>query len=60
MKLLRKIKQLFCHHTWGEYVKRAGPGGFVSISGEQIYIACSKCHKIQTSYYREYEGRGYK
>lgn len=66
--MIRKIKkflckfeyfnQKFCEHEYGEYTKN--DGGFMCISGETIYIVCKKCGKVRGSYFREYEGRGYK
>ena len=52
-----KIKQLFCKHR---YVEMIAISPFKCISGETIYIVCEKCGKVKGSYFREYEGMGYK
>jgi hypothetical protein len=51
------IKQLFCKHN---FIQARAVGKFASISGERIYTVCEHCGKIKSSYYREYEGMGYK
>lgn len=56
-ELKKRIKQFFCRHEYGEYIKN---NKFHSISGERVYIVCNKCGKIKGSYYKEYEGNGYK
>lgn len=57
-KMIEKIKQLFCKHKYVEMVEV--PKGFQCISGERIFIVCEKCGKIKDSYFREYEGMGYR
>lgn len=56
-KLSVKLRRLFCKHEFGEFVKNEP---FHCISGETIYIVCKKCGKIKGSYFKEYEGIGYK
>ncbi|AEY65406.1 hypothetical protein Clo1100_1154 [Clostridium sp. BNL1100] len=51
------IKQLFCKHN---FVQAKKASKYESISGERIYIVCEHCGKVNSSYYREYEGMGYK
>lgn len=57
VEMKKRIKQFFCRHEYGEYIKN---NKFHSISGERVYIVCNKCGKIKGSYYKEYEGNGYK
>lgn len=59
LKVIRdRIKGLFCKHKYIEM--KEIPKGFQCISGETIYIVCEKCGKIKGSYFREFEGMGYK
>jgi hypothetical protein len=51
------IKQLFCKH---KFVQATKISQFQCISGETVYIVCEHCGKIKGSYFREYEGKGYK
>lgn len=59
LKVIRDIiKRMLCKH---EYVEmKEIPKMYQCISGERIYIVCEKCGKIKGSYFREYEGMGYK
>ena len=56
-KLILKIKQLLCKHEYVEMVKNSK---FQCSSGETVYLVCSKCGHVKGSYFREYEGMGYK
>lgn len=58
-KIILKLKQLFCKHEYSEYLKNSN-SPFHCISGETVYIVCKKCGKVKRSYFREYEGMGYK
>ena len=51
------FKKLFCKHDW-EICQKIEQ--FTCINGEQLYIRCKKCGKIEKYIYREYEGNGYK
>ena len=53
-----RIAGLFCKHKYVEMVEI--PKGFQCISGERIFIVCEKCGKVKDSYFREYEGMGYR
>lgn len=57
-----KFRQLFCKHDYvtGELQSSNNMYQFHNISGEQITTICVKCGKIKNSYFREYEGMGYK
>lgn len=52
-----KLKRLFCRHKW-EICRKKEP--FCRISGEQLYVLCTKCGKEKEWIFREYEGAGYK
>ena len=41
-------------------MKKVDTSKYMCISGEEIYIVCKKCGKVKDSYFREYEGMGYK
>lgn len=58
-KIILKLKQLFCKHEYSEYLKNSN-SPFHCIRGETVYIVCKKCGKVKRSYFREYEGMGYK
>ena len=53
------LKQTFCKHEYQE-MKKVDTSKYMCISGEKIYIVCKKCVKVKDSYFREYEGMGYK
>lgn len=53
------LKQIFCRHKETEPMLK-GEGLFHAISGERVYYVCKRCGKIVSSYFREYEGNGYK
>lgn len=53
------LKQTFCKHEDQE-MKKVDTSKYMCISGEEIYIVCKKCRKVKDSYFREYEGMGYK
>ena len=53
------LKQTFCKHEYQE-MKKVDTRKDMGISGEEIYIVCKKCGKVKDSYFREYEGMGYK
>ncbi len=53
------LKQTFCKHEYQE-MKKVDTSKYMCISGEEIYIVCKKCRKVKDSYFREYEGMGYK
>lgn len=55
--MMRFIKRLFCRHEW-EICRKVG--GYCCISGEQLYMRCKKCGKVEKYIYREYEGNGYR
>lgn len=59
IKQKSKIQQLFCKHEYVE-AKKENNSRFHCITGETIYIVCKKCGKVKGSYFREYEGMGYK
>lgn len=58
MKILNKIKQLFCKHDYREVTENKS--SFSNLTGERVFIVCKKCGKVKGSYFREYEGMGYK
>ena len=51
------FNQLFCSHS---FIQATKISKFASISGERVYTVCEHCGKIKSSFYREYEGMGYK
>ena len=53
------LKQTFCKHEYQE-MKKVDTSKYMCISGEEIYIVWKKCGKVKDSYFREYEGMGYK
>ena len=53
------LKQTFCKHEYQE-MKKVDTSKYMCISGEEIYIVSKKCGKVKDSYFREYEGMGYK
>ena len=53
------LKQTFCKHEYQE-MKKVDTSKYMCISGEEIYIVCKKWGKVKDSYFREYEGMGYK
>ena len=53
------LKKSFCKHEYQE-MKKVDTSKYMCISGEEIYIVCKKCGKVKDSYFREYEGMGYK
>ena len=57
MRIKDEIKQLFCKH---KYVEMKENSIYKVISGDTIYIVCEKCGKVKASYFRRYEGMGYK
>lgn len=52
-----KFRQLFCKH---EYETGVLEGPFYNIAGEKITTICTKCGKVKSEYFREYEGMGFK
>jgi len=53
-----RIAGLFCKHKYVEMVEIGTR--FQCINGERVFIICEKCGKVKDSYFREYEGMGYK
>ena len=53
------LKQTFCKHEYQE-MNKVDTSKYMCISGEEIYIVCKKSGKVKDSYFREYEGMGYK
>lgn len=45
---MKWLKQLFCKHDYASYVKA---DKFKIISGERVYVVCSKCFKEKCSYF---------
>lgn len=52
MKVLLKIKQMLCKHEYVEMIKNSK---FQCISGETVYLVCSKCGKVKGSYFKKYD-----
>lgn len=53
MRITERIKQLFCKHIYGEYLRKE-TYPFKTISGDRIYIMCEKCGHIKGSYFRRH------
>lgn len=51
------FRRLFCKHHYRHGTKESK---FASLNGERVYMFCTKCCHVKGSYFREYEGNGYK
>lgn len=49
--MFKWIKQLLCKHDPKEYTKREP---FFNLSGDRIYLVCTKCGKEMGSYFKRH------
>jgi hypothetical protein len=49
--MFKRVKQLFCKHDPKEYTK---PGLFYNLSGDRIFLVCTKCGKEMGSYFKRH------